>query len=141
MARGRKPKPKTKAKPVAKKTTGLTATENRWYGILRAQIEQTGSAGITSADESVLRLAAQQAARLELIRVASNKCELTMIDSHGNTKLNPIFAELRTLEGSFRATLATLCLTPRARKSWRQPPTVEKPKTGGAENPFLKLLG
>lgn len=140
MARGRKPAKRTTAKPAPKKTSGLSKDEAGWYSVILAQVEAAGQGGITSADESILRLAAQQAARLEKFRQAASKAPLTNQDSHGNTKLNPIHAELRTLEGSFRATLSSLTLTPRARKSWRQPPATtgtNEPQ----ENPFLKLLG
>jgi hypothetical protein len=139
MARGRKRSKRATAKPAPKKTSGLSRDESRWYSVILAQVEAAGG-GITAADESILKLAAQQAARLEKFRDAASKAPLTNQDSHGNTKLNPIHAELRTLEGSFRATLASLTLTPRARKSWRQPPATtgtNEPK----ENPFLKLLG
>jgi len=139
MVRGRKPAKRATAKPAPKKISGLSRDEARWYSVILAQVEAAGG-GITSADESILKLAAQQAARLEKFRQAANKAPLTNEDSHGNTKLNPIHAELRTLENSFRATLSSLTLTPRARKSWRQPPATtgtNEPK----ENPFLKLLG
>lgn len=140
MARGKKPAPRKKAKAAPNKTDGLTKAELRWYQIIVAQVEQAGCGGITSADESILRLAAQQAARLDEFRKIANKSPITTEDRFGISKLNPIHAELRTLEGSFRATLASLTLTPRARKSWRQPPATtgtNEPK----ENPFLKLLG
>jgi hypothetical protein len=139
MPRGRKPAKRNVAKPAPKKLSGLNKDESRWYSVILAQVEAAGG-GITAADESILTLAAQQAARLEKFRQAADKAPLTNKDSHGNTKLYPIHAELRTLEGSFRATLASLTLTPRARKSWRQPPATtgtNEPK----ENPFLKLLG
>jgi len=140
MARGRKSAPRKKARPAPKKSNGLSKTETHWYQIILAQIEQAGCGGITAADESILRLAAQQAARLEEFRKAAAKSPITTEDRFGISKLNPIHAELRTLEGSFRATLSSLTLTPRARKSWRQPPATtgtNEPK----ENPFLKLLG
>jgi hypothetical protein len=140
MPKGGKIKPNYGAKLSENIPKGLSPSEKTWWKKIKSQINQTRGTGIGAADETIMVLAAQQGVRVDRFRKESAKSPLLIKDTHGNHKLHPVHAELRQAEGALRATLTTLCLTPRSRKGWKsQPDPVAS--SDFAEDEGLRLLG
>jgi len=143
MARGRKVQTNTSAKVAEDAPPGLTKEQAAAYRRIRAQVAQTNGTGISAADESIFTMAACQLARVEALRKESLKVPWMLSGvASGQERIHPIHTELRAAETQLKATLTTLCLTPRARKGWRsQPDATGAPADKVQEDPILKLLG
>lgn len=144
--RGRKPtsrdgwlKPGGELPP---KWPGLSKEEAAHYRSLREAVQAVGVGG--KADGASVALAAQLAARIDLLRSLLAGSPLTVPCPGGGVSLNPLMGELGRTEAALHRQLASLLLVPRSRSATRLPAELQAQASGGhdeANAELIRLLG